>query len=127
MTRAEKIKGDIDQAVENREARVVILISNSIRNALDMLDEQPAVVIEAMLRHGKDLHVSGSAPKHSKDQLYASKLRQGRAPSSAKNKQRWASGPFRKRAHTARVRLDSNTSLATRLCTNKAPLGTVAQ
>jgi hypothetical protein len=64
MTSAEKIKRDIDQAAKNREARVAFLIGDSIRNALDMLDEQPAAVIEAMIKRGKDLQLSGNAPKH---------------------------------------------------------------
>jgi hypothetical protein len=64
MTSAEKIKRDIDQAAKNREARVAILIGDSIGNALDMLDEQPAAVIEAMIERAKDLQLSGIAPKH---------------------------------------------------------------
>jgi hypothetical protein len=64
MTSAEKIKRDIDQAAKNREARVAILIGDSIRNALDMLDEQRAAVIAAMIERAKDLQLSGFAPKH---------------------------------------------------------------
>jgi hypothetical protein len=64
MTSAEKIKRHIEQAAKSREARVAILIGDSIRNALDMLDEQPAAVIEAMIERAKDLQLSGIAPKH---------------------------------------------------------------
>ena len=64
MTRAEKIKRDIDQAMENREVRVAILVGDSIRNALDMLDEQPAAIIEAMIERGKHVQLSGNTPKH---------------------------------------------------------------
>ena len=43
---------------------MAILIGDSIRNALDMLDQQPAAVIEAMIERAKDLQLPGIAPKH---------------------------------------------------------------
>jgi hypothetical protein len=55
MTTAEKVKRHIDQAMDDRDARVAILIADSIKNALDMLDEQPAAVIEPMIERGKRL------------------------------------------------------------------------
>jgi hypothetical protein len=64
MTSADMVKSDIDKAMENRYARVSILIGESIRNALDLLDQQPAAVIEAMIEHTKQLQLSGNAPKH---------------------------------------------------------------
>jgi hypothetical protein len=64
MTRAEKIKRDIDPAVKSRETRVTILVGDSLRNALAMLDEQPAAVLDALFERAKDLHLSGNAPKH---------------------------------------------------------------
>src|SRR5215475_13924567 len=64
MTSAEKIKRDMDQALTNREARVGILVGDNIRNALDIIDEQPAVVIEALIKYSKDFQLSGNAPKH---------------------------------------------------------------
>jgi hypothetical protein len=67
MTSAERIKRQIDQAMEHREARVAVLIGDNIRNALDMLDEQPTAVIEALIEHSKALQLSGNAPKHRHD------------------------------------------------------------
>jgi hypothetical protein len=64
MTRAEKIKRQIDQAIANREARVACLIVDDMRNALNLLDEQPAAVIEAMIEHGTNLLLSGNASNH---------------------------------------------------------------
>ena len=64
MTSAEKLKRDMDQALKSREARVAILVGDNIRNALDMVDEQPAQVIEVMIKYGKDLQLSGNVPKH---------------------------------------------------------------
>jgi hypothetical protein len=64
MTSTETIKRDIDQVIENREARVAILCGESIRTALDMLDVQPAAVLEVLLEHAKRLQLSGNAPKH---------------------------------------------------------------
>jgi hypothetical protein len=64
MTDTDVVKRDIDKAMENRYARVSILISESIRNALDLLDQQPAAVIEALIERTKQLQLSGNAPKH---------------------------------------------------------------
>jgi len=64
MTPAEKIKRDIDEAMRNREARVALLIVDNMRNAVNMIDEQPAAVIEAMIARGRDVQASGNAPKH---------------------------------------------------------------
>lgn len=44
--------------------RLAIFIGESIRNALDILDEQPAMVLEAMTEHAKRLQQSGNMPKH---------------------------------------------------------------
>lgn len=63
MTSAER-RRDIDLAVRSREARVAILIGDSVRNALDIIDEQPAAVLEVLIERGKRLHLSGNAPKH---------------------------------------------------------------
>jgi hypothetical protein len=48
--------------VRSREARVAILIGDSVRNALDIIDEQPAAVLEVLIERGKRLHLSGNAP-----------------------------------------------------------------
>jgi hypothetical protein len=64
MTTAEKVKRHIDQAMENRDAGVAILIAEQIGNAVNMIDEQPSAVIEAMIEGGKHLQLSGNAPKH---------------------------------------------------------------
>jgi hypothetical protein len=41
------------QAMEDYEERVTILVADNIRNGLDMLDEQPASVIEAVTERAK--------------------------------------------------------------------------
>jgi hypothetical protein len=64
MTDIEKLKRNIDEAMENRDARVAILIGESIRNALDLLDHQPACVLGAMIERHKQIQLSGNAPKH---------------------------------------------------------------
>jgi hypothetical protein len=64
MKSAEKTKRDMDQAMKNREARVAILVGDNIRIALDIVDEQPAQVIEAMIKYSEDVQLSGNAPKH---------------------------------------------------------------
>jgi hypothetical protein len=48
----------IKSALGERSARVACLIADSIRNALDLLDEQ-SDVIEAMLEHVKDAERKG--------------------------------------------------------------------
>jgi hypothetical protein len=64
MTSTERIRRDVDLALGSREARVAILIGDGIRNALDMLDEQPAAVLEVLIEHSRRLQLSGNAPKH---------------------------------------------------------------
>jgi hypothetical protein len=59
LTTAKKVKRHIDQAMEKP-----ILIAEQIRNAVDIIDEQPSAVIEAMIERGKHLQLSGNAPKH---------------------------------------------------------------
>jgi hypothetical protein len=43
---------------------VAVPIAEQIRNALDMVDEQPAAVIEALIERDKHLQISGNVPKH---------------------------------------------------------------
>jgi hypothetical protein len=64
MTDIEKLKRNIDEAMENRYARVAILIGESLNNALDLLDHQPACVLAAMIERHKQTQLSGNAPKH---------------------------------------------------------------
>ena len=64
MTAAEKIKQDIDEALKNREARVAIAIGESIKNGVDVLDDQPATVLEVILERAQLLQQPGHAPKH---------------------------------------------------------------
>jgi hypothetical protein len=44
--------------------RIACLIAESIKNALDLLDEQPPDVIEAMLEGAQEADRSGTLPKH---------------------------------------------------------------
>jgi hypothetical protein len=64
MISAEKAKRHIDEAFKNREGRVAILVHEGFGNALDLLDEQSAAVLEAMLERAKQLHQSGRAAEH---------------------------------------------------------------
>jgi len=64
MASADEIKDEIDQAMRSHNARVAILIEGALGNALDLIDEQPAAVLEAMVGRGRDLQMSGSAPRH---------------------------------------------------------------
>jgi hypothetical protein len=53
----------IKSALKDRSVRVACLIAESIRNALDLLDEQPPDVIEAMLEAAKEAERAGGLPK----------------------------------------------------------------
>jgi hypothetical protein len=53
----------IKSALKERSVRVACLIAESIRNALDLLDEQPPEVIEAMLEGAKEAERTGGLPK----------------------------------------------------------------
>jgi len=55
MTSAEKVKLQIDQAMRSRHAHVAALVDDSLRNTLDLIDEQSAAVIEEMIAHGRQL------------------------------------------------------------------------
>jgi hypothetical protein len=54
----------IKSALKERSVRMACLIAESIRNALDLLDEQTPDVIEAMLEGAKEADRSGTLPKH---------------------------------------------------------------
>jgi hypothetical protein len=62
MTNVEGARRDVEAV--SRDARVATLVGENIRNALDIIDEQPAVVIEGLIESGKRLQLSGEAPKH---------------------------------------------------------------
>jgi len=64
MTRSDQIKRDIDQAMRNHEAQVAIRIADTFRSALNMLDEQPAAILEAMIGYVEQLQRAGNVPKH---------------------------------------------------------------
>jgi Mg2+/Co2+ transporter CorB len=55
MTDAERAKHAFEEALKNREARVAILVHDNIHNALSLLDEQPASVVEMLIEHAKEL------------------------------------------------------------------------
>ena len=55
---------DIEQAMNSREARVAVLVSNNFQNVPDMLDMQPPVVIEAITER---VRRSGCTAKHRKE------------------------------------------------------------
>jgi hypothetical protein len=66
MTSADRIriKHNIDQASAVREGRAAVHIAESIRSAFDLIDAQPAAVLEVLIERGKLLQKSGNAPKH---------------------------------------------------------------
>jgi hypothetical protein len=58
----DKLQTQLKQALSDRDTRVAVLISEAIRNALDLLDEQSPTVIEAMIAVAKE--VEPQRPKH---------------------------------------------------------------
>ena len=54
----------IKTVLSDRDTRVAILILESMRLALDLLDEQPATVIEAIVSLAKERQRTGNFPKH---------------------------------------------------------------
>jgi hypothetical protein len=57
----------IKSTLSERDTRVAVLIVESIRNALDLLDEQSPTVLEAMLELGKESQRAGTFPKHRRE------------------------------------------------------------
>jgi hypothetical protein len=53
----------IKSALKERSVRVACLIAESIRNALDLLDEHPPDVIEAILDGAKEAERAGGLPE----------------------------------------------------------------
>jgi hypothetical protein len=64
MASADEIKRDIDQAMRNHEAQVAIRIADSFRGALNMIDAQPAAILEAMIGYVEQLQRAGNVPRH---------------------------------------------------------------
>ena len=54
----------IEHALSERNSRVACLIVEGLRNTIDLLDEQPPLVLEALIDHAKSLRQPGKAPKH---------------------------------------------------------------
>ena len=67
MASVDDIRREIDQALRSRNVRVAVLVADTIRNALNLIDEQPAAVLEAMVGAAEELQQSGGAPKHRYD------------------------------------------------------------
>jgi hypothetical protein len=57
----------IKSTLSERDTRVAVLIVESIRNALDLLDEQSPTALEAMLELGKESQRAGTFPKHRRE------------------------------------------------------------
>src|SRR5215475_16140351 len=57
----------IKTALSDRDTRVAILIGESLRLALDLLDEQPPTVIEAIVSLAKERQRTGNFPKHRRE------------------------------------------------------------
>jgi len=64
----DQVKVRVSRALRERNTRVACLIFESIRTALDLLDEQSPVVIEALIEHTKDVQRTGygvlKGPRH---------------------------------------------------------------
>jgi hypothetical protein len=58
---------NIKSALSERDTRVAVLIVESIRNSLDLLDEQSPTVLEAMLDIGREHQRAGAFPKHRRE------------------------------------------------------------
>ena len=56
--------GDVDQATKSQMEHVLASVSNTIRTALDLLDAQPAAVLDLMVEHTRAKRRAGKAPKH---------------------------------------------------------------
>jgi hypothetical protein len=54
----------IKSALEERDTRVAVLISESLGLALDLLDEQPPTVLEVIVSLAKERQRTGNFPKH---------------------------------------------------------------
>ena len=54
----------IKSALSERDTRAAVLIAESIRNALDLLDVQPPTVIEVIVSLAKERQRTGNFPKH---------------------------------------------------------------
>jgi hypothetical protein len=54
----------IKSALSERDRRVAALIDQSLRLALDLLDEQPPAVIEVIVSLAKERQRTGNFPKH---------------------------------------------------------------
>ena len=64
MTSTEELKRYIDGAMHNRNARVAILVCESLKNDLDLIDNQPPCTLAAMIEYYKQMQLSGNAQKH---------------------------------------------------------------
>ena len=64
----DQVKLRVSRALRERNARVACLIFESIRTALDLLDQQSPAVIEALIEHAKDVQRTGygvlKGPRH---------------------------------------------------------------
>jgi hypothetical protein len=83
----------IKSALNERSARVACLIAESIRNALDLLDEQSPDVIEAMLEHYKEAERKGVGPEQRHDlRIAILKYMEDHALKEARSRQRLFEG-----------------------------------
>lgn len=57
----------IKSALSDRDTRVAVLIGESLRLALDLLDEQPPTVIEMIVSLAKERQRAGNFPKHRRE------------------------------------------------------------
>ena len=66
--RNDQVKLRVSHALRERNTRVACLIFESVRTALDLLDEQSPAVIEALIERTKDVQRTGygllEGPRH---------------------------------------------------------------
>jgi hypothetical protein len=58
------LKAQIEQALSDRDGRIAVLIVQSMMSVMDLFDEQPPTILEALVSYTRDWHCSGKAPPH---------------------------------------------------------------
>jgi hypothetical protein len=63
----DQLQTQIKSALSERDTRVAVLVAESLRLALDLLDVQPPTVLEAIVSLAKERQHTGNFPKHRRE------------------------------------------------------------
>ena len=63
----DNLETQIKSALSERDTRVAVLVDESLRLALDLLDVQPPTVLEAIVSLAKERQRTGNFPKHRRE------------------------------------------------------------